>query len=290
MKRLIFVLIIAIALVISACTENPIDDLYTNPDAIIDILEGTLASVEADDPNFITTDVYQNLGSPLGGAFGTTGFMVEMDSSLITYDVTVGDTVNVNNLWAKEATAEVQFENYYTLTLRNAASETVTKTLVTNPTKAYKRAYLLQLGSFSSPGRGWVYWGTTTLFNLAFPQPAITWQSEINGTLNNTSNIIYRSDFPELQPGDKVTVKYVGRSDDIAFLNINENGNPERIPFSFVEGTAQEAYWTISNNPTGKDYYYYAGVEIYRQNTLASSNVDDDDFFYIGLMYSIDTE
>lgn len=290
MRRLIIIILIALSAVFSACNEKSIDELYTNPDAIVDVLEGTLASVEADDPNFIITDEFRTLDNPLSGTFGTTSFMVQLDSSLVSYDVTVGDTVNVDNLWAKEANAQVQYENYYTLTLKNASQQTATKTLITNPTKAYKKAYLLQLGSFSSAGRGWVYWGTTALLNLAYPSPTVTWRSEIDGTLNNSANIIYRNDFPSLQPGDKITVRYVAHSDDIAYLNINENGNPERISFSFVESNVMEASWRVSSNPSGKDYYFYAGVEIYRQKTLATTVETDDDFFYIGLMYSIATE
>lgn len=290
MKRLIIIYLTVTIVLILGCSKNPIDDLYTNPDAIVDILNATASAVEANNPRFIHTDEYYDLSSPLNGAFGTTSFMLEMDSSKQSFDIDIGDTVFINNLWAKEAIAQVQYENYYTLTLQNDIQQTVSKSLVTNPVRAYKRAYLLQLGSFSSPGRGWVYWGTSTIFNMAFPQPNISWRSEAVGTLNNTSNIIYRSDFTALQPGDKIVVRYVGQSDDIAFLNINEDGHPHRLAFSFVEGTAQEVSWTISNNPTGKDYYYYAGVEIYRQETLASTDLADTDFFYTGLMYSIESE
>lgn len=292
MKKLILILLTSmlVLLIAFSCSKKAIEELYTNPDAIVDVLNAKPFSQEANDFNFITNNEFELFTAPLSGSFGTSKFKLTLDSSQTSYDIDVGDTVIVDGLTGKEAFANVQFQNFYTLTLANGSGESITKQLETNPIRAYKRSYMLQLGSFSSSGRGWVHWGTSTLFNLGQYEPNITWSSKAKGVLNNSDNIIYRNDFEPLSPGDRITVKYAGHSDDIAYLNINEGNDLHRIKFSYKSETEQEASWTISSNPSGKDYYFYAGVEIYRHETLSSENIAQIEFFLTGLMYSIETE
>jgi len=279
-------LALAALLPLWGCSKKSISDLYTNPDAIVDLLESNPAAEEACDPDFIATGSFFQLSSPLPGSFGTTQFRLTLDSVYASYDIDVGDTVIVNNLWAKEAFANAQYRLVYSLTLKNNSVE-VTKKLVTDSVRAYKRAYLLQLGDFSDPLRGWHFWGISPAFHLTWPRPNLTWTSQAKGDLPADEEIIVRNEYPILESGDRIIVRYVGRSDDLAFLTINEDGQPTRIPFDKIDENTQEARWRISSNPVGPLYYYYAGVEIYRFKTLATNNIAETGFIFSGLMYRI---
>jgi hypothetical protein len=281
-------LVMCCLLTISGCEENPIDTIYTNPDAIVDIINSDNSAEEAHDPDFIATGSYYSLSSVPAGDFGTTSFKLELDSILKTYDVVIGDTIEINTIRAREANATVQYENHYTLTLQNNQDVQVIKHLSTNPNRATKNSYFLQLGSFSEARRGWKFWGTSVLMNLATAAPNISWFSRSTGALPLSSGIIMRTDFNTLTAGDSITVEYIGHSTDIAFLTINENGTPRRVSFRYVDGTRQKAGWKVSTNPSGKSYYYYAGVEIYRVETLGSSDTTKTDILFSGLMYRVE--
>ncbi len=288
-KILIMILFVGLAGV-SGCDEKAIDTLYTNPDAIVDRLKTDNAAREASNPDYILTEEIFTFDAPLAGTFETTSYKLELDSNFITYDVDVGDTVDVDNLRAKEAIVKIRNKIYYSLTLENGTDAPLVKQLVTNPSKAYKKAYMLQLGSFHETFRGWVFYGTSVLFNLADAQPDITWRSRELGNLDASDNIIFKREYPAFNPGDSVTVRYVGNLDDIAFLTINENGNPRKIVFKRISENIREAGWTISEGNSEVSYYYYAGIEIYRHETLASASLTNTEFYFSGLMYRIDTE
>lgn len=283
-------LIAAAAIFIGGCGRKSIDTLYTNPDAIVDLLQIDEQAIEAADYDFIDTSSYFNLISALSGDIGTIEYKLHIDSVQTTYDVSVGDTVDVGGLRAKEANASSDYKIFYSLILKNQAGDSVIKHIATNPSNAKKKAYLLQLGAFSSPLRGWVFWGTTPILNLGRSIPNVTWTSSRQGSLPNSNSIIMKNDYPSLSPGEKITVRYTGQSTDLVFLNINENGTPKRIKFTRMNDVVQEADWTISADYTGKDYYYYAGVEAYQRETLSSSDSTRINFAYLGLMYKIESE
>ncbi len=286
---LITALLLIAALIVS-CSEGTIDTIYTNPDAIVDVLQINDAAEESQNIEFIEYDVFHSLGAALQGEFGATSYRVTIDSVDTTYAVDVGDTVFVNNLYAKEADAETQFEIFYMLTIRNDDGDEITKHLTTNPTRAHKSAYFLQLGDFNSPQRGWKFWGTTNLLNLSPASPSLVWISQEKGEIEVKDQIIIRNEFETLSPGDRITVRYTGRSDDILYLTTNEEGNYEREKFKKISDNVQEVKWTVSSSPSGKDYYYYAGVEIYRYETLAETDTTENEFFFLGMMYSIEQE
>ncbi len=280
----------AVVIIIGGCGRKSIDTLYTNPDAIVDLLQVDDQAIEAADYDFIDTSSYFNLVAALSGDIGTIEYKVAIDSEQTTYDVSVGDTVDVGGLRAKEANASSKYQIFYSLILKNQDGDSVVKHLTTNPTNAYKNAYLLQLGAFSSTLRGWVFWGTTPILNLGRSIPNVTWTSSRQGSLPNSNSIIMKSDYPALSPGEKITVRYTGQSTDLVFLNINENGSPKRIKFTRMNDVVQEADWTVSNDYGGNDYYYYAGVEAYQRETLSSSDSTKVNFAYLGLMYKIESE
>jgi hypothetical protein len=284
------VLIAAAVVIIAGCERKAIDSLYTNPDAIVDLLKTDDAAEEAADFDFIDTSSYFNLIAALPGDIGTIEYKLGIDSSRTSYDVTVGDTVDIGSLRAKEANASSEYKIYYRLTLRDATGNSVVKHLTTNTSSARKRHYLLQLGSFSSPLRGWVFWGTTAILNLGKEIPDVSWSSFRQGELPNTDGTIMRNEYPIFTPGERITVQYRGLSTDLVFLNINENGTPQRIRFTRMNDVVQEANWSVSADYGGKDYYYYAGVEIYPRTTLSSSDSTETGFSYLGLMYRIEGE
>jgi hypothetical protein len=292
MKRFKILILIMLAGLMTAigCEKKIIDSIYTNPDAIVDRLRTDGAAREANDPDFILTEEIFTFDEALAGTFETTGYMLELDSNVITYDVVVGDTVEVDNLRAKEANVKIRNKIYYSLTLENGMDTPLVKHLKTNPSRAYKRAYMLQLGNFHEIYRGWVFYGTSVLFNLADGQPVISWRSRELGNLDASDGIIFKRDYPAFNPGDSITVEYIGHLDDIAFLTINEDGDPRKIEFERISDNIREAGWTISEGNSEVSHYYYAGIEIYRHETLASADTTDTDFFFSGLMYSIDTE
>lgn len=288
--KILILLVLLGLLGLSGCEKKTINTLYTNPDAIVDRLRTDRAAREANDPDFILTEEMFIFDAALAGTFETTSYMLKLDSNVITYDVVVGDTVEVDNLRAKEADVKIRNKIYYTLTLENGTGTPLEKHLVTNSTRAYKKAYMLQLGSFHEIYRGWVFYGTSVLFNLADGQPDITWRSQDLGNLDAGDGIVFKRDYPAFTPGDSVTVRYTGHMDDIAFLTINEDGNPRKIVFKRITDNIREAGWTISGGNSEVSHYYYAGIEIYRHETLASADITDTEFFFTGLMYSIDTE
>jgi hypothetical protein len=275
---------------VSGCEKGYIDDLYTDPDAIVDRLRTYKAAREANNPDFILTGEIFNFDAALAGTFETTSYKLELDSNVITYDVVVGDTVNVDNLWAREADVKIKNKIYYSLTLENGSDTPLVKHLVTNSSRAYKKAYMLRLGSFYETYRGWAFYGTSVLFNLADGQPNISWRSRELGNLDASDAIVFKREYPAFNPGDSITVRYVGHLDDIAFLTINEEGDPRKIVFKRISDNIREAGWTISEGNSEVSQYYYAGIEIYRHETLASADTTDTDFLFSGLMYRIETE
>jgi hypothetical protein len=283
-------LILAAFIIIGGCGRKAIESLYTNPDAIVDLLKVDTPAREAADYDFIDTGSYYNLIAALPGDIGTIEYKLDIDSQETTYDVDVGDTVDVGSLRAKEADAYSKFAIHYSLTLKNVAGDSVVKHLTTNPASARKHLYLLQLGAFSSYLRGWVFWGTTPILNLGSNLPDVSWNSYRLGELPNSNETIMRNEYPVLAPGDRITVQYRGLSTDLVFLNINEDGTPTKIRFTRMNDVVQEADWTVSSNFGGKDYYYYAGVEVYPRETLSSSDSTKTGFSFLGLMYRIESE
>ncbi|NIP42363.1 MAG: hypothetical protein GWO41_05880 [candidate division Zixibacteria bacterium] len=288
MNKLIIVMVLTLAafLITFAC-DRSVDPPYTNPAAIMDLLEVDELAQEAEEFDFIDTGSYTTLADAQSGDFGTTQYKLEIDSALLSYRVDVGDTVLVDAIWAKEAYAYSRYQIFYKLTLKNEAGDSVMKHLVTDSTRARKRHYLLKLGQSTQPFRGWVYWGTNMIFNLSRTQPNIRWFSEEQGELPNSNEIIRKTNIPALKPGDRITVQYQGLPSDIGYLNINETGTTRRIKFTRVNDVIKEAEWTVSSNYQGKDHFYYAGVEIYRYTTLGSADTTDTDFLFMGLMYPI---
>lgn len=280
----------AVVILIGGCGQKSIDSIYTNPDAIVDLLQIDEQAMEAADYDFIDTSSYFDLVAALSGDMGTIEYKVVIDSAQTTYDVSVGDTVDVGGLRAKEADATSNYKIFYSLILKNQDGDSAIKHITTNPSRAKKNAYLLQLGPFSSALRGWVFWGTTPVLGLGASLPNVTWSSSREGSLPYSNAIIMKNDYPALSPGDRITVQYRGQSTDLAFLSINEDGTPKKIKFTRMNDVVQEADWTISADYTGKDYYYYAGVEIYPGETLASSDSTIIGFSYVGLMYKIENE
>ena len=117
MKRfkILTIMILAGLACLPACEEKPIDTLYTNPDAIVDRIRTDHAAREANDPDFIMTGEKFYFDAALAGTFGTTSYTLELDSTALTYDVVVGDTVEVDNLRAKEADVKIRNQIYYSL-------------------------------------------------------------------------------------------------------------------------------------------------------------------------------
>ncbi len=289
MKRLFVPTLLTILafLLAFACEDRSVDPPYTNPDAIMDLLDGSEDAQEAADYDFIDTGSYTTLGDVQSGDFGTIQYKLEIDSALPTYHINMGDTVVVDAIEAQEAYAYSQFQIFYKLVLKNSVGDSVIKHLVTDSTKARKRHYTLKLGESNQIFRGWVYWGTNMIFNLASSQPNITWTSDEQGELPVSNSIIRKSELTALSPGDRITVQYNGLPSDVGYLHINETGNPRRIKFERVNDVIQEAKWTVSGNYLDTVQYFYAGIEYYRRNTLASADTTDTDFMFMGLMYPI---
>lgn len=288
MKSFIFpIALIALAFLIAFGCDRSVDPPYTNPAAIIDLLKVDDIAQEVEDFDFIDTGSYTTLADAQSGDFGTVQYKLEIDSALLTYRVDMGDTVIIDAIRAQEANAYSQYQIFYRLTLKNETGDSVVKHLVTDSTRARKRHYTLKLGESTQPFRGWVYWGTNMIFNLSQTQPNIKWFSAEQGELPNSSEIIRKNEIPALKPGDRITVQYQGLPSDIGYLHINETGTPRRIKFNRINDVIKEAEWTVSSNYQGRDYFYYAGIEIYRRNTLASADTSETDFLFMGLMYPI---
>jgi len=290
MKRYMKILtgLLILAALFFACSEKTIDSIYTNPDAIVDVMQLDDAASEAHNIDFIEYDVFHSLGAPLEGDFGATSYKLSIDSVSIIYDIDVGDTVYVSNLWAKEADAQTQYKIYYSLTLKNDDGDEVVKHITTNPNYAHKSSYYLQLGDFNSAQRGWRFWGVSNLFKLSVQTPQLVWRSEEKGALTVNDQIILKQEFESLSSGDRITVQYKGAPDDIVYLTTNENTSYRHEKFQKVTDSLQEAKWTISSSPSGKDYYYYAGIEVYRYETLADADTTEKNAIFLGMMYSIE--
>jgi hypothetical protein len=273
-------------IIFSGCVDT-IDDFYTNQDAIVEILEKDQEAILANDPDFVSPDTL-TFYPALEGLFHPRSSAVKLDSSSSSYQVELGDTVSVNGLVAREATAKASYQLFYTLTLISLDSQVVEKHLSTTTSQTYKDNYFLKLGSDSRVFRGWLFWGTSPKFNLVRPVPNITWNSEEKGDLPSNEDIIFLTEYMEFTPRDRITVTYQGQPDAIVYLTINETGTPERIELTKIGGsnTTYQADWRISSNHLDQPFFY-AGIEIYDYETLSTEDSTNIEFRFTGLLYSI---